>query len=185
MALELDSLANRPLIDDPAARARDQIGGTFLVLSVALACGAVVAARDPYGAFLKHAVWWWVGWALLMLTPALIFTVVPWAMRSVFGRKPRRASEDATTAFYILVGFSVALAAADAAMISLVTNFAWQGAAGMALAYGVAPIAITPAAVVHWKGRRSGILPLVPVALFFNALLVEWAGGFSAALLVR
>lgn len=170
---------------DPAARARDQIGALFLVLALALACGAVAAARDPHGSFFSHAVWWWVGWALLMLTPALIFTIVPWTMRAVFGRPPGGAVQDATLAFYGLLGFSAALGLIDAAVIAALGASFLKGATGMILGYGLAPLIATPAALRVFRGRQAWLPLLLPLAVFLNALLVEWAGGFAGHPLTR
>lgn len=168
-----------PAGQDPAARARDQIGALFLVLALALTCGAVAAARDPHGSFFSHAVWWWVGWSMLMLAPALIFTIVPWAMRTVFRRPPGGAVQDATLAFYGVLGFSVALAAIDAGVIAALGPSVLKGATGMILGYGLAPLVATPAALRVFRGRQAWLAVLLPLAIYLNALLVEWAGGFA------
>lgn len=178
------SAAALPAGQDPAARARDQIGALFLVLALALSCGAVAAARDPHLSFFSHAVWWWVGWSLLMLTPALIFTIVPWMMRTVFGRPPGGAVQDSTLAFYGVLGFSVALGALDALVVAAFSS-SLHGVAGMALGYGLAPLVATPAALRVFRGRQAWLPVLLPIALYLNALLVEWAGGFAGHPLTR
>ncbi|MCE9583849.1 MAG: hypothetical protein K8T20_15305 [Planctomycetes bacterium] len=170
---------------DPGARARDQLGAFFFVLAAALSCGAVVAARDSYGSFLSHAVWWWVGWALLMLTPALMFNMIPWAMRSVFGQRPRGPVEDATRAFYMLLGFSFALGLLDAPVLLAVGSLGWKGPLGMILGYGVAPLVATPAVLRAFRGKPAGLAAMLPLAIFLNTLLVEWAGGFRGVALAR
>ena len=163
---------------DPATRARDQLGALFFVLAIALAGGAVAAGRDLHGTFLSHAVWWWVGWSLLMYTPALIFAVVPWAMRTVFRMSPRSAVEDATRATYGLIGFAAALATLDALVTGSSSEFPPRDTGRLVFVFGLAPLGATLAALRVFRGRMAWLLVLLPLAIFLNALLVEWAAGF-------
>ena len=154
------------------------------MLSIALACGAVAAGRDPHGMYFSHAVWWWVGWSLLMYTPALIFAVVPWVMRTVFSMPPRGAVDDATRAFYGLLGFVAALAMLDAIVTGSISGFPLNPV-DVVLLLGVAPLGATPAAIRAFRGRQAWLPVLWPLAIFLNALFVEWALGFFGKSLIR
>jgi hypothetical protein len=167
------------LAQDPATRARDQLGALFFVLSIALACGAVAAGRDPHRSYLKHAVWWWVGWSLLMYTPALIFTLVPWIMRTALRMAPQRAAADATRAFYGLMGFVAALGVLDGLVTAASSEFPPRETAARILIFLVAPVVATAGALRVFKGKMGWLPVVLPLALFLNALLVEWAAGFA------
>ena len=176
------SAAAAPRAVDPAARARDQLGSLFLVLSIVLAWGAVAARQDPYRVYYRHDVWWWVGWALLMYSPALIFALVPWTMRTVFAIPPRGAAEDATRAFYRLVGFAAALAIVDGIMIPVLNFSPVEEPFSGILLILVAPLVVTPAVLLRFGGRQFWLLVLLPFAVFLHALLLAWAAGFGLGL---
>jgi hypothetical protein len=167
------------VVPDPAARARDQLGAAFLALSVALAAGGVAAGADPHATFLKHHVWWWVGFSLLFYTPALLFFVVPWAMRRLFGLPPRGAVEDATRAWSALLAFALALAVVDAGVLGAAAAAGLRGAPRLVLAWGLAPVAVTPLLLRRAPARPAALAALLPAALYLNALLIEWASGLS------
>jgi hypothetical protein len=168
----------------PAIRARDQLGALFFVLAIALACGAVAAGRDPHGMYFSHAVWWWVGWSLLMYTPALIFTLMPWTMRTVFSIPPRGAAEDATRAFYRLSGFVALMALVDAVITGSISKFPPRSAVEVFLVFVVAPLGVTPALVRAFRGKLAWLPVLLPLATFLNALVIEWVAGFFGKSLV-
>ncbi|MEK7468235.1 MAG: hypothetical protein AAB074_12545 [Planctomycetota bacterium] len=178
------SAAAAPRGQDPAARARDQLGALFFVLAIALACGAVAAARDPHGTYFRHAVWWWVGWALLMYTPALVFTLLPWTMRTVLRMPPGRAVDDALRAFYGLLGFVAVLALGDAVVLGSFSEFPAKVPAGLILLLVVAPCGATPSAIAVLRGRQAWLPVLLPLAILLNALLVEWVAGFFGKSLI-
>ncbi|MBI2919929.1 MAG: hypothetical protein HYY18_02465, partial [Planctomycetes bacterium] len=136
----------------PAERARDQIGLFFYALSVPLACGVVAAARAPRAEFLRHTAWWWTGFALCFLVPALCFTVIPWAMRRVYGIAPGGAVVDATRGFYALVAATLAMGALDFA----VATAGLKGPAGWALGRGAAPAILVAGMQVVFRGKGVG-----------------------------
>jgi len=172
-----NSATAAPGAQDPATRARDQLGAFFFGLAILLACGAVAAARDEHKTYFSHAVWWWVGWALLMYTPALVFVLMPWAMRTVFSIPPRGAVADATRGFYGLLGFVAGLAVADGlvwmSLGELDNSIGWR-----VVCIVVASLAATAAAIRVFRGRQVWLLALLPLAVFLNALLIWWVAGF-------
>lgn len=157
----------------PAERARDQIGLFFFALSLPLACGVVAAARAPRAEFLRHTAWWWTGFALCFLVPAMCFTVIPWAMRRVYGAAPAGAVVDATRGFYALLAATLALGALDLAVGAL----GLKGPAGRALLYGAAPVVLVAALQTAFRGKAAGWGVLVVSGAYYNALVVEFAKG--------
>lgn len=157
----------------PAERARDQIGLFFFALSVPLACGVVAAARAPRAEFLRHTAWWWTGFALCFLVPAMCFTVLPWAMRRVYGAAPAGAVVDATRGFWGLLAATLALGALDFAVGAM----GLKGPAGRALLYGAAPLVCVAAMQVVFRGKAVGWGVLVGSGVYYNALVVEFARG--------
>ncbi|MCC6737721.1 MAG: hypothetical protein IT452_01640 [Planctomycetia bacterium] len=163
-------------------RARNQIGLLFLAMSAALSAGAVGAARSTGGEYLQHTEWWWWGYALLTAVPGLVFAVVPWLIRVAFSIPTAGAVEDAERAFFSVAAGAAAMAAVDAAAIGLLRVFDARGVTAAAAGYGLAPLllALASAAIA---GKRAALV-LLPAAAF-NALLVEWAGGFAGRPFVR
>ena len=163
---------------DPAARARDQLGAFFLLLSLALACGPVIAADDLKEMFPAYNPWWCVSWALLFDLPALILVNVPWAMRTVFGVPAGSAVEDTKRALFLVLRFAVVLAAVDWVVLSVGEAGLWSATTVIG-ASGVAPLLLVPLALSRYQGKHLlGYVALLPMAWYFNALLVLSLGGF-------
>lgn len=170
---------------EPAERARDQIGIFFLVLSVALACGAVAAGNAPRGEFLRHGVMWWLGFAAGFMISAMTFTILPWTLRNHFRVAPAGAAADATKGFYVLVGGTLVLIALDAGVIGLLRATGMRGVPAMILGWAGPPLAACELGWRIFKGRPAG-RPVVALAgAFWNAILVEWATTVAGTSLLR
>ncbi|NUN47574.1 MAG: hypothetical protein HUU15_01925 [Candidatus Brocadiae bacterium] len=166
---------------DSGTRARVQLGVFFMLLSLGLALGLVLAARDPRKIWAMHTEWWWAGWALGMCLPGMVFWVVPWGLRAGLDIAPGGAVEDATRAFYALLAGALLLATADLGMTWAVHALQLRGPWGMAMGYGVAPL-ILAALLVRPGGLRLRVgVALVPFLLYVNILMIEWATGAAGA----